>query len=371
MDKLTHTTAEFDKAIRKVNKDYADVTEVDATASDVVSGRKIVGANKEIITGSIGTASLRPAISIDGSVVGETVSPYEISGEASLEVTESGYVSSVTPGESVTRYIKTEEKQGTPSYDNQVVLEAAEGKFLSKVTVEKTPDFVSKVKQVPIFEFYLNQIKTGTGYGGLISAGTTEDNVYCTKAIADCAVYLIPIPLNVGAQKITFTIIDIDTGRLPNGTVVLKAGDSFTSTATTYSPGGVLTFTTTGRLQFYHTSSIKILSGFSSCPMMMYKDGVYYLVCVDYNKFSHGYVGYGSRTTGGLYSSPNNAETVFNAIVGYRDYVKPMCVFGNLANVYWTGHVYSASETRYTSEYPRMTFNYGSGRSIIAEVEDG
>ena len=360
MSKLNHTTQEFDAAIRKVNKDYADCSNVDATASDVIEGAKIMTQDKTLVSGTIGSVGATPSVTVSGSVVSDTPSPYPITGNASLKVTEGGYIDSLTPGASETRYIKTEVKQGTPSYDENVVLEADENKFLEKVIVEKTPDFVSKVKRVPIYDFYINEMKTNGGYAGMLTAGTLEDNV----SVSD-VVYLLPVSSNVGRQKILVRVVDPDDGRLVNGVITLHKGDTFVSTASTYTPGGELRFTENGRLQFYHTSSFTVGSSFSSCPMILLNNGVYYVVLVDYSRASHGYVGYGTRvSSGGVYASPNNAQMNFNETIGYHDYSKPKCMFGNLTNIYWYSDVDKSG-----GEFPRMTFNYGSGRSVLCEVE--
>ena len=78
MSKLKHTTSEFDSAIRKVRANYADVTNVNATASDVVEGKVFKSANKELVTGTLGNAEITPTIQIEGSVLGDQVSDYPI-----------------------------------------------------------------------------------------------------------------------------------------------------------------------------------------------------------------------------------------------------------------------------------------------------
>jgi len=360
MSKLNHTTQEFDAAIRKVNKDYADCSNVDAVASDVIEGAKIMTQDKTLVSGTIGSVGATPSVTVSGSVVSDTPSPYPITGNASLKVTEGGYIDSLTPGATETRYIKTEVKQGTPSYDENVVLEADENKFLEKVIVEKTPDFVSKVKRIPVYNFYINQIKTSGGYAGMLTAGTLEDNVYSSGDV-----YLLPVSSNIGAQNILVQVVDENDGRLVNGIITLHKGDTFVSTASTYTPGGELRFTENGRLQFYHTSSFTVGSGFSQVPVILLNNGVHYLVLVDYSRADHGYVGYGTRvSSGGIYSNPNNAQMTFNEVVGYHDFAKPKCFLGNLTNIYWYSDVEKSG-----GEFPRMTFNYGSGRSIICEVE--
>lgn len=53
MPKLTHTGAQLDEAIRKVLTNYADVSGVTASAGDVRSSKKIVTANKTLVSGSM------------------------------------------------------------------------------------------------------------------------------------------------------------------------------------------------------------------------------------------------------------------------------------------------------------------------------
>lgn len=86
MSKLKHTTSEFDSAIRKVRANYADVTNVNATASDVVEGKVFKSANKELVTGTLGNAEITPTIRIEGSVLGDQVSDYPIKATPSFKV---------------------------------------------------------------------------------------------------------------------------------------------------------------------------------------------------------------------------------------------------------------------------------------------
>lgn len=49
---LTHSGQELDNAIGKVLADYADVSGVTATASDVAAGKYFVDANKTLVEGT-------------------------------------------------------------------------------------------------------------------------------------------------------------------------------------------------------------------------------------------------------------------------------------------------------------------------------
>ena len=49
---LTHSGQELDNAIGKVLGDYADVSGVTATASDVAAGKYFVDANKTLVEGT-------------------------------------------------------------------------------------------------------------------------------------------------------------------------------------------------------------------------------------------------------------------------------------------------------------------------------
>lgn len=50
---LSHTGQQLDSAVKKVNDDYADVSGVTASAGDVLSGKKIVTAQGNVVTGNI------------------------------------------------------------------------------------------------------------------------------------------------------------------------------------------------------------------------------------------------------------------------------------------------------------------------------
>lgn len=50
---LTHTGAQLDAAIGKVQADYADVSGVTASASDVAEGKKFVNSSGVLTTGSL------------------------------------------------------------------------------------------------------------------------------------------------------------------------------------------------------------------------------------------------------------------------------------------------------------------------------
>lgn len=50
---LSHSGAELDAAITKVETDYADVSGVTATAADVLTGKKFVGADKTLTDGTL------------------------------------------------------------------------------------------------------------------------------------------------------------------------------------------------------------------------------------------------------------------------------------------------------------------------------
>lgn len=374
MGKLNYKTSEFDAAIRKVRSDYADVTGVDVTASDIIEGKTAMTPNKELIKGTIGNAEIKPVLEIESQVISSEVSDYKIAGYANATVNTQGIFDEDVEGAITTKYIKTEEKSGTPSYDENVVIEHSNGRLMDKVTIEKTPDFVSKVSGVPICNFKIGPITVGTSYGGRISAGTTENNVYARTStknpLEKIKLYLIPMPSGFPTSQ---AIVSIPTseGKLPEGTIIMHAGDSFTSEATTYTPGGVFSFTSEGRVTFYHTSAFSVCSGWgsSSCPIVFLNNGIYYIPCVDYSCFSHSHTGYGTRiTSGGIVSSVTDLR--MNSLVGYIDYSKPGDAIGNITNIYWYGVIYPATETRYNTEYPRMTFNYGSGYGAIFESEE-
>ena len=364
MGQLTHNASDFDAAIRKVRADYADVSDVNAGAADVVIGQKIIGANRAIITGTLGTLQASPSVEISGGEVSETASPYPIQANGQLHCMQDGVIDSIPDGSVVTKYIRVEEKSGTPSYEGNVEITPSANMLLSRVTVAATPAFESKIRDIPMYNWTMNPLKVGTGYAGQIAAGTTESNVYA-RDIERGRIYMIPVGTSVTVQN-TFQIADPTTGKLDSRVVVLKPGDSFSSQASTYSPGGSLNYLADGKVQFYHASSFKVGSGFSNCPILLLKDGVYYAPCVDWKLFGHGYTGYGSRVSGGgICSNPNNAQIHPASVAGYRNFVKARCLMGNLTNIYW----YSDVDTTSSSELPRMTFNYGSYYPLMAEAD--
>lgn len=366
MGKLDYKTSEFDAAIRKVRADYASVTNVTATASDVVKGKTIMNAQKELITGTLENADITPNFNINSSVIGETESNYPVSVTPSVNVSKAGYLSAIENGATVTKYIKTETKTVTPSSKKQII-NASFGKLIDEVEVGACS--VSAVLQ----NYYISKCtlskpisKTQLSYGAYVPSGSKHNNVYCSSedaASGKAKVYLFRIGETINDNNL-FEIVDTNTKNIPDTTIVLSPGDSVVSSGNTYSPAGTLTFTTEGRLQFTHSTNFYCMYGSGSYVFLLYIDGYYYIPCVDYKIFDHAYNGVGSysRTSTGNYQGYVNIVRGDTPVNFYR----PKTLFANLTNVYF--YFYWNKTTNY--EPLRMTFNYGLYEGFFVEGDE-
>lgn len=206
MGRLTHTGAQLDAAIRKVRANYADVSEVDATAAEVRQGRKFVDAAKVTITGTMPDATVTPAASVSGTVIGNDQSDYPVTVTPSASVGTAGYCASVPDGTAVTKYVQTEEKTSTPTAAGLDVT-PSQGKLLKKVTIapvpteersvtpaitaqEVTPSsgkFMSKVTVDPVQTDELNVSANGT-YTPLPGTFYSKVNVTITPGLQEKSV---------------------------------------------------------------------------------------------------------------------------------------------------------------------------------------
>ena len=364
MSKLTHKGSEFDAAVRKVRADYADVSNVNATSEDVVSGKVIINANKEIVTGNLGNAQIATNAVISGAVVGDDMSDYPVQATPSCVVSKEGFIDSIADSETQTRYVKVQSKTCTPKAVEQVVTPSS-GRLLSDVTVNaaSVPPVIEKM-YIPTYNLTKPATKTGTYYGAYASSGSKHDNVYCSASNPDKAkVYLFRVGSTINDNN-PVIIVDPETKQIPSTTIVLGLGDSITSTGNTYAPAGILTLTTAGRLTFEHTAAFYCMSGSGSAVWLLWINGYYYIPCVDYKVFSHSYNGVGSyaQTAKGFYGGNLNVSTYSSSVT----YYKPKTLFANLTNVYfyfyWNG----------TSNYEklRLTFNYGTYLGFFIEQEE-
>lgn len=134
MARITYTGAQLDAAIRKVKSGFADVSNVDAQASDVRLGKKIVNSLKQEIVGTMPETNIFTTVTVDADFISDTESDYGLLITPIASVDNPGYVSGASEGLPVTKYIKTESKIITPSDEMQEILPSA-GKLLSKVIV--------------------------------------------------------------------------------------------------------------------------------------------------------------------------------------------------------------------------------------------
>jgi hypothetical protein len=83
---------------------------------------------------SVADGSVTPNLTATGSVIGDTASSYAITLTPKATVNSAGYVSSISDGSAVTKYVQTESKNATPSGSEQTITPTA-GKLLHSVVV--------------------------------------------------------------------------------------------------------------------------------------------------------------------------------------------------------------------------------------------
>ena len=83
---------------------------------------------------SVADGSVTPNLTASGGVIGDTASSYPITLTPKATVNTSGYVSSISDGAAVTKYVQTESKNATPSGSEQTITPTA-GKLLHSVVV--------------------------------------------------------------------------------------------------------------------------------------------------------------------------------------------------------------------------------------------
>ena len=128
--------------IRAGKKAWADGSEVTGSVpekgvDDVsVNGKNVIipaGIYDDPVTKSIGDGTVTPGATVAGTVLGDTVTDYEVSVTPSAAVS-AGYVSGDKSGAEIKKYVQVEEKQATPSTAVQDVTPSS-GKLLKKVRV--------------------------------------------------------------------------------------------------------------------------------------------------------------------------------------------------------------------------------------------
>lgn len=83
---------------------------------------------------AVADGSVTPNLTASGSVIGDTASSYAITLTPKATVNAAGYVSSVSDGSAVAKYVQTESKNATPSGSEQTITPTA-GKLLHSVVV--------------------------------------------------------------------------------------------------------------------------------------------------------------------------------------------------------------------------------------------
>lgn len=362
MSNLNHKASEFDAAIRKVRADYGDVSNVNAVAGDVAFGKKIMNANGTLITGTLSEASTEPQAIISGNEVSSEESDYGITVNPTVTVSQAGVIENDVTGQTVTKYIKTEEKSVTPSEREQTITPTY-GKLLSKVTVGAcdVPPVIDGM-YIPTFNFKKPTLTTSTsGKKIILSSGVLHNNVY-SGSPSTAKVYLFRLGATL-SELTNFKVVDPNTKQMPSTTIILSAGQSVTSTGAEYSPAGIFSFTSEGRVTFQHTASFYIAPSYGDHAMLLYIGGYYYIPCVDYRYFSHGYTNVGTSTTSSAtYMSGGGLTRV--AGVSKVSYYKPQTLFANLTDIYFFQDGSSSSYSKV-----RMSFNYGTYESFFIEGE--
>lgn len=137
--RLKHSGQQLDAAITKVMSDYADVSDVDATPSDVRAGKHYVNSSKQLVEGTLADAEITLGAVVSSVYVEENNSGYPILIVPTATVEKAGYVSNIPNGIYPAKYIRVEEKSVTPSEETQNITPTA-GKLLKSVTVNPIPE---------------------------------------------------------------------------------------------------------------------------------------------------------------------------------------------------------------------------------------
>lgn len=129
--------------VRAGKKAWANGVEVtgnvaERTQTDVaVNGKTVTvpaGIYDEQVQTSVATGSATPSASVVGDEIGDTQTDYSITITPSAAVGTPGYITSISDGATITKYIQTETKTVTPSTSQQDITPTS-GKLLSSVKV--------------------------------------------------------------------------------------------------------------------------------------------------------------------------------------------------------------------------------------------
>jgi len=129
--------------IRSGKKAWVDGAEVTGTVAEksgadlTVSGKTVTvpaGIYDSQAQKAVADGSVTPTLTATGDEISDTASDYPITATPKATVNTAGYVSSISDGSSVTKYIQTESKNATPSGSEQTISPTA-GKLLHSVVV--------------------------------------------------------------------------------------------------------------------------------------------------------------------------------------------------------------------------------------------
>ena len=160
--------------IRSGKKAWVDGVEVTGnvpakSSSDLtVSGKTVTvpaGIYDSQASKSVADGSATPAATVSGDEIGDTSSSYPITITPKATVNAAGYISTISDGTAVTKYIQTESKSVSPGGTEQTITPTA-GKLLHSVVVGAV-DLTGNAVEADVMSgktFYSNSAtkKTGT-----------------------------------------------------------------------------------------------------------------------------------------------------------------------------------------------------------------
>ncbi len=129
--------------IRSGKKAWVDGTEItgsvaERSATDLtVSGKTVTvpaGIYDTQAQKSVTDGAATPNVTVAGDEIGDTASSYSVTITPKATVNTAGYISTISDGTPVTKYIQTESKNATPSSSEQTITPTA-GKLLHSVVV--------------------------------------------------------------------------------------------------------------------------------------------------------------------------------------------------------------------------------------------